>query len=79
MTATKGEFFNPAKLSPRDKAEATDHTARAIIAAEASARDKKTEKLKALRLQQAAEAEAEAEAAPAKKRRPSAKHAQRRP
>jgi hypothetical protein len=51
MTATKGEFFNPAKLSSRDKAEATDHTARAIIAAEASARDKKTEKLKALRLQ----------------------------
>ena len=56
MTATKGEFFNPAKLSSRDKAEATDHTARAIIAAEASARDKKTEKLKALRLQQEAEA-----------------------
>ncbi|ANL27049.1 hypothetical protein AMC90_CH01184 [Rhizobium phaseoli] len=77
MTATKDEFFNPAKLSPRDKAEATDQTARAIIAAEASARDKKTEKLKALRLQQAAEAEAEA--APAKKRRSPGKSAPRRP
>ncbi|MBB4577180.1 hypothetical protein PYR71_19525 [Rhizobium sp. MC63] len=77
MTATKGEFFNPAKLSPRDKAETTDQTARAIIAAEASARDKKTEKLKAMRLQQ--EAEAGAEAVPAKKRRSPAKSAQRRP
>ncbi|ANM09688.1 MULTISPECIES: hypothetical protein [unclassified Rhizobium] len=77
MTATKGEFFNAAKLSSRDKAEATDHTARAIIAAEASARDKKTEKLKALRLQQ--EAEAAPEAAPAKKRRSPAKAAVKRP
>ncbi|RUM26276.1 hypothetical protein EFQ99_08380 [Rhizobium vallis] len=77
MTATKGEFFNPAKLSPRDKAEATDHTARAIIEAEASARDKKTEKLRALRLQQAAEAASEA--APAKKRRSPAKSPTRRP
>ncbi|AGS21018.1 MULTISPECIES: hypothetical protein [Rhizobium] len=77
MTATKGEFFNPAKLSSRDKAEATDHTARAIIAAEASARDKKTEKLRALRLQQAAE-EAEASPPPAKKRRSTAKVAKRR-
>ncbi|MBX4908283.1 MULTISPECIES: hypothetical protein [Rhizobium] len=77
MTATKGEFFNPAKLSSRDKAEATDHTARAIIAAEASARDKKTEKLRALRLQQAAE-DADAAPAPAKKRRSTAKTATRR-
>jgi len=76
MTATKGEFFNPAKLSSRDKAEATDHTARAIIAAEASARDKKTEKLRALRLQQAAD---EPEAAPVKKRRSPAKSGTRRP
>ena len=76
MTATKGEFFNPAKLSSRDKAEATDHTARAIIAAEASARDKKTEKLRALRMQQAAD---EPEAAPVKKRRSPAKAAPRRP
>ncbi|MBB4583912.1 hypothetical protein GGE45_006294 [Rhizobium aethiopicum] len=77
MTATKGEFFNPAKLSSRDKAEATDQTARAIIAAEASARDKKTEKLRALRLQQAAET-ADAAPAPVKKRRSTAKAATRR-
>jgi hypothetical protein len=67
MTATKGEFFNPAKLSSRDKAEATDHTARAIIAQEATAREKKTEKLKLLRLQQ--EADAAPAAKPEKKRR----------
>ncbi|MCF3642212.1 hypothetical protein LXM94_19775 [Rhizobium sp. TRM95111] len=52
MTATKDAFFNPVKLSARDKASATDHTARAIIAAEAAAREKKTMKLKALRLEQ---------------------------
>ena len=56
MTATKEEFFNPAKLSARDKAAATDHTARSIIATEASDREKKTEKLRLLRLErQAAE------------------------
>ncbi|WP_117193025.1 hypothetical protein [Rhizobium terrae] len=54
MTATKDEFFNPAKLSARDKAAATDHTARSIIAAEASAREKKTEKLRLLRLEREA-------------------------
>lgn len=78
MTATKGEFFNPKKLSSHDKAEATDSTARAIIAAETEARAKKTEKLKNLRLQQAADAEPEADA-PAKKRRsPSRSVASRR-
>lgn len=74
MTATKGEFFNPKKLSAHDKAEATDNTARAIIAAEAVERQKKTEKLKSLRLQQAANAEPEA-GTPAKKRRSPSKSA----
>jgi len=46
--ASKDEFFNPAKLSPRDKAATTDTTARAIVSAEAAAREKKTEKLRAL-------------------------------
>lgn len=55
MTASKTEFFNPAKMSSRDKAELTDHTARAIIAAELSEREKKTEKLRALRLEKAAD------------------------
>ncbi len=68
---SKDEFFNPAKLSPRDKAAATDTTARAIVSAETAARDKKTEKLRALRLQQAAEAPPVA--TPAKKRRAAAK------
>jgi len=49
MTATKDEFFNPAKLSARDKAAVTDHTARSIIAAETTEREKKTEKLRLLR------------------------------
>ena len=55
MTATKEEFFNPTKLSARDKAAATDQTARAIIAAERTQREKKTEKLRLLRLQREAD------------------------
>jgi hypothetical protein len=66
MTATKEEFFNPTKLSARDKAAATDHTARAIIAAEASSREKKTERLRLLRLEKEA---AETSPQPAPKRR----------
>ncbi|AXV17105.1 hypothetical protein CYG48_16255 [Neorhizobium sp. SOG26] len=74
MTATKEEFFSPTKLSARDKAAATDHTARAIIAAEASQREKKTEKLKLLRMErEAAEAASEPKAAP-KKRKVSKDH-----
>ncbi|TDK35438.1 hypothetical protein E2F50_14430 [Rhizobium deserti] len=61
MTATKEEFFNPVKLSARDKAAATDHTARSIIAAEANEREKKTEKLRLLRQEREA-----AEPAPVK-------------
>lgn len=64
MTATKDKFFNPEKVSSRDKAANTDHTARAIIEAEAKHRDSKTEKLKALRMQREAEGATEA---PAKK------------
>ena len=54
MTATKEEFFNPVKLSARDKAAATDHTARSIIAAEATEREKKTEKLRLQRMEREA-------------------------
>jgi hypothetical protein len=68
MTATKDAFFNPAKLTPQQKNAITDDTARKIIAAEATARDKKTEKLKQLRLEQAALQPAE-EPAPKKKKR----------
>lgn len=52
MTATKDAFFNPVKLSAHDKAAATDETARTIIASEATAREKKTARLRELRLQQ---------------------------
>lgn len=52
--ATKENLFNPAKLSPRDKAAITDTTARAIIASEAAQRESKTEKLRRLRLEREA-------------------------
>lgn len=42
--------LNPTKLSPRDRAEATDRAAKAIIDSEATAREKKTEKLRAMRM-----------------------------
>lgn len=66
-TATKDKFFKPGRVDARDKAATTDHTARAIIAAESTARDKKTEKLKALRLLREAEAVPEVDAKPAKR------------
>ncbi|CAD7046083.1 hypothetical protein REJC140_04044 [Pseudorhizobium endolithicum] len=58
MTATKEEFFKPGKLSAQAKAEQTNAVVRDILAAEATAREKKTEKLKALRLAQPAPDEA---------------------
>ena len=72
MTATKDDFFNPVKLSARDKAAATDQTARTIIASEATAREKKTARLRELRLQQES---AEEPARPAAKTRRAAKKA----
>lgn len=75
MTATKDKFFKPGKVDARDKAATTDHTARAIIAAETNARDKKTETLKALRLQREAEAETASSPKPAKRARTAAKSA----
>lgn len=52
MTVTKEKFFKPGKVSPQDKTLATDSAARQITAAEAADREKKTEKLRALRLAQ---------------------------
>lgn len=57
MTATKDRFFKPEKVDPRAKAATTDSIARSIIEAEAVARDKKTEALRALRLEREANAE----------------------
>jgi hypothetical protein len=52
MTATRQQFFKPTKVSAAKKAEETDSVAKGIVAQEAAARDKKTEKLRALRLAQ---------------------------
>ena len=54
MTATKEEFFKPAKMSAQAKAEQTNSVVRDILDAEVTAREKKTERLKALRLAQPA-------------------------
>lgn len=56
MTVTKDNIFKAGKLSPQDKAAVTDATAKGIVAAEANARDKKTEHLKRLRLEREASA-----------------------
>ncbi|MBL0370942.1 hypothetical protein JJB09_02775 [Rhizobium sp. KVB221] len=71
MAATKDTLFNPAKLTSQQKIAQTDGAARQIIDAELAAREKKTERLKKLRLEQEAAA---AENAPAK---PAAKKAKR--
>lgn len=55
MTATKEEFFKPGKMSPREKASATDDAATQIIAAETAQRLKKTERLREARLAREAE------------------------
>jgi uncharacterized membrane-anchored protein len=54
MTHTKDALSNSIKLSSREKAIVTDETARAIIAAETSLREEKTERLKLLRLEREA-------------------------
>lgn len=64
MTATRQQFFKPTKVSAETKAEETNSVAKGIIAQETAARDKKTEKLRALRLAQAA-----AQPAPVAKRK----------
>lgn len=66
MTATKDPISKPVKLSTQEKAEQTNSVVRNILEAEVTAREKKTEKLRALRL---AQAETEAAKGPA----PSAK------
>ena len=54
MTATRQQFFKPTKVSAATKAAETDSAAKNIVAQEAAARDKKTEKLRAARLAQEA-------------------------
>ena len=50
MTASEEQFFKPGKASAAKKAENTDSAAKGIVAQETAAREKKTEKLRALRL-----------------------------
>lgn len=66
MTATQDQFFKPAKMNASKKAAETDSAAKGIVAQEAAARDKKTEKLRALRLAREA---AEPAPEPKKKRK----------
>ncbi len=54
MTEPKDTFFKPERLSPQARAEQTTSVARDILESEAAARQKKTEKLRALRLAQPA-------------------------
>jgi hypothetical protein len=70
MTAIKDELPTTTKLSAREKAAVTDETARAIIAAEVSSREQKTERLRLLRLEKEA---AVTKAAPARPKRRKAK------
>lgn len=60
MTAAKDTFFSPTKVSAMEKAASTHKVAMQIIDAEAAAREKKTERLRRLRMErQALEPEAE--------------------
>ena len=52
MTKTKDNLFKPEKLSAQAKSEQTTSIAKDILADEASARQKKTDRLRALRLAQ---------------------------
>lgn len=76
-TATKESIFKPTKSKAETKSEITDRTARAVIDAEANARDAKTERLKAQRLAMEAKRAAEeaANPAPVKKKRATRKKA----
>lgn len=50
MTATRQQFFKATKVSAEKKAAETNSVARGIVEQETEAREKKTEKLRALRL-----------------------------
>lgn len=59
MTATKDQFFKPTKMSAQAKADQTNSVVRDILDAEVIAREKKTEKLRAMRLAQSVDEPAE--------------------
>ncbi len=68
MTVTKDEFFKPGKLTPQQKASATNEAVSQILAAETAQRLKKTERLREARLAREAETVIVTPAAPAKKK-----------
>lgn len=72
MDVTKDTLSTPVKVSPQAKAAATDSAARTIIASEVTAREKKTARLRALRLEQEAIQE-KAEPATGSKKQPAAR------
>ena len=69
MVATKEKFFSPTKLSAQQKAATTHDAAMQIIDAEVSAREKKTQKLRQLRLEQEAAAPVVTETTPKGRKR----------
>jgi hypothetical protein len=62
MAEAKDNFFSPTKLNALQKAENTHSAAMEIIDAEVLAREKKTERLRQLRLEREAQAPVEATA-----------------
>ncbi|RST88072.1 hypothetical protein EJC49_02525 [Aquibium carbonis] len=75
---TKDKLFKSTEAGRNSKSDNTTNASRAIIDAEVSAREKKTERLRKLRLEQEAQAEIAGEAAePVKKpsKKPAAKKA----
>ena len=58
MAQTKDNFFSPTKMNALQKAESTHSAAMQIIDAEVLAREKKTERLRQLRLEREAAAPA---------------------
>ncbi|MDP9590272.1 UNVERIFIED_ORG: hypothetical protein J2W19_002831 [Shinella zoogloeoides] len=72
MDMTKDTLSTPVKPSSQAKAAATDSAARTIIASEVTAREKKTARLRALRMEQEAIQE-KAEPATKTKKAPAAR------
>jgi len=70
MSATKEQFFKKTAALGNDKATITDSAAKSIVAAENTAREKKTEALRALRLQQEAAEEPKAAKSVKEKKKP---------
>ena len=69
MATAKDPFFTPPKMTALQKAETTHSAAMQIIDAEIAAREKKTERLRQLRLEREANAPIAAEPKTRRKRK----------